>query len=386
MNIITVENNYQINEFHNLIYNIYRDNNQYVPHIKQEIESVFDPLKNPLHKHGQIQRYILQNNHETVGRIAVFVNEKNKNKSSIPTGGIGFFECINNQKFANILFDTCVKWLKDRQIEAMDGPINFGEKNKYWGLMTEGFENHTVYGQNHHLPYYKHLFENYGFEIYYNQHVYCKDLYVSYPDKFYERAERIKSRKNIYFDHLKGNDYKKYANYFISVYNDAWGSHHNFKPMQLEQAEKMFTKMKMVIDKKLIWFAFYKDQPIAFFIGIPDPNQYLKYINGNLNFIGKLKLLFYKLFKKPNIVSAMVFGVIPKFQKLGMESALANHTSNIMKENGYKYVVQTWIGDFNPKMIKVCESFLGSDIYQKLATYRYIFNRNFKFEKHPVIK
>ena len=82
----------------------------------------------------------------------------------------------------------------------------------------------------------------------------------------------------------------------------------------------------------------------------------------------------------------MVFGVIPKFQKLGMESALANHITNVMRKIGYKYVIQTWIGDFNPKMIKVCESFLGSDIYQKLTTYRFLFDEKAEFIPHPIIK
>ena len=99
-----------------------------------------------------------------------------------------------------------------------------------------------------------------------------------------------------------------------------------------------------------------------------------------------MKFLFHKTFRQANVVSAMVFGVIPKFQKLGLESAVANHTTNDMLKNGYTTVIQSWIGDFNPKMIKVCESFLGSDIYQKLTTYRYLFDKKAEFKPHPIIK
>ena len=104
-----------------------------------------------------------------------------------------------------------------------------------------------------------------------------------------------------------------------------------------------------------------------------------------LNTLGKIKFLFYKTFNSPKICSGMVFGVIPKFQKLGMESAIADIvTKNILKA-GYTHVMQTWIGDFNPKMIKVCENFFGSDIHQKLTTYRYLFDKNAKFIPHPII-
>ena len=386
MDIIKVINKSQIEEFHNVVYTIYKHNKNWIPHIQQDVETVFNPNKNSYHNRGEIERFILQQNNKTIGRIAVFYSDRKNNKDSLKTGGIGFFECINNQSAANALFETSIAWLKKRNIEAMDGPINFGEKEKYWGLMVKGFEKQTIYGQNYHLSYYKDLFEKFGFKAYYNQHVYCKDLTEPYPDKFYERAGRIKSRPDFSIDHMKNYDFKKYAQYFVEVYNAAWGTHHNFKPLKVEQAEKMFKKMKAIIDQRLIWFGFYKKTPICFFIGIPDANQYLKYTNGNLNMIGKLKFLFHKTFNKSDTVAALVFGVIPKFQKLGLESALAEHTSNEMLKDGYTKVIQSWIGDFNPKMIKVCENFLGSDIYQKLTTYRYLFDKKAVFKPHPIIK
>jgi len=386
MNIIKVINKSQIEEFHNLVYSIYKEDKNWIPHIQQDVEAIFNPNKNLHHKKGEIARFILQKNTKTIGRIAVFYSTKHQKKDSLKTGGIGFFECINNQEAANMLFKKSVSWLKERKIEAMDGPINFGEKEKYWGLMVEGFDKPTIYGQNYHLSYYKDLFENFGFKSYYNQHVYCKDLREPYPEKFYERAARIKSRPDFLIDHMKNYDFKKYAQYFVEIYNAAWGTHHTFKPLKVEQAEKMFKKMKAIIDQRLIWFGFYKEVPICFFLAIPDINQYFKYINGNLNMIGKLKFLFHKTFNKSDTVAALVFGVTPKFQKLGLESALAEHTTNAMLKDGYKKVVQSWIGDFNPKMIKVCENFLGSDIYQKLRTYRYIFDKKAVFETHPIIK
>ena len=158
MNIIKVINNSHIEEFHKLVHTLYKDDQNWIPHIKQDVETVFNPNKNPYHKKGSIDRFILQKNNSTIGRIAVFYSTKKNDNDSIKTGGIGFFECINNQKAANILFETAVNWLKDRNVDAMDGPINFGEKEKYWGVMVEGFDKQTIYGQNYHLFYYKKLF------------------------------------------------------------------------------------------------------------------------------------------------------------------------------------------------------------------------------------
>ena len=155
MDIIKVINKSQIGEFHNLVHNIYKEDKNWIPHIQQDVEAVFDPKKNSYHKRGEIERFILKKENTTIGRIAVFYSNKKTKKDSMKIGGVGFFECINNQEAANLLFEASVAWLKERKIEAMDGPINFGEKEKYWGLMVEGFDKPTIYGQNYHLNYYK---------------------------------------------------------------------------------------------------------------------------------------------------------------------------------------------------------------------------------------
>jgi hypothetical protein len=75
-----------------------------------------------------------------IGRIAAFVNKRYKNKGDdVPVGGMGFFDCINNQEAADMLLDVARHWLGQRGMEAMDGPINFGERDKWWGLLVEGF-------------------------------------------------------------------------------------------------------------------------------------------------------------------------------------------------------------------------------------------------------
>ncbi|WP_449435012.1 hypothetical protein [Pedobacter steynii] len=52
---------------------------------------------------------------------------------------MGFFECINDKEAAFKLFDTAKLWLAENGMEAMDGPINFGENDSFWGLLVEGF-------------------------------------------------------------------------------------------------------------------------------------------------------------------------------------------------------------------------------------------------------
>ena len=94
MDIIKVLNKSQIEEFHNVVHTIYKDEKNWIPHIKQDVETVFNPKRNSYHKRGEIERFILKKDNLTIGRIAVFYTIKEK-PDSMKTGGVGFFECVN---------------------------------------------------------------------------------------------------------------------------------------------------------------------------------------------------------------------------------------------------------------------------------------------------
>ena len=114
------------------------------------------PPKNKTFRHGECTRWVLQTSEgEFLGRIAAFINKKYKNKGDeFLVGGIGFFDCINDQSAADMLFDVAKHWLLQRGVEAMDGPINFGERDRWWGLVTEGFQE-PLYCMNYNPPFYR---------------------------------------------------------------------------------------------------------------------------------------------------------------------------------------------------------------------------------------
>ena len=130
----------------------------YIRPLDKDIRSVFDEKKNKAFRTGKAARWILYDEQgEPIGRIAAFTNKKYKNKGDKqPTGGIGFFDCINDQEAADLLFDVARHWLMNEGMEAMDGPINFGERDRWWGLVTQGFQS-PLYGMNYNPPYYKEL-------------------------------------------------------------------------------------------------------------------------------------------------------------------------------------------------------------------------------------
>jgi hypothetical protein len=351
-----------------------------------EINDVFDPKKNRAFNSGDAKRWILKdNNGNLLGRIAAFISSKYINKGdAYPVGGCGFFDCIDDQKAADILFDAAKDWLKQNAMEAMDGPINFGERDKWWGLMAEGFDDEPMYGISFNPRYYQKLFEGYGFQNFYNQYYYSLGVYGTLSEKYPERHARFASKPDYKLMHIDKSNLSKFAKDFSSVYNAAWSQHDEAKEISYEKALALFNKMKLIMDEKLVWFAYYKDDPVGVWINIPDLNQYFKYFGGKFGWWQKLRLLILQRTKASNKINGVAFGIVPKFQALGIDAYMIYGGASVIREKGgYELIEMGWAGDWNPRMVGVYKA-IGGTQSRRMITYRYNFDRSRIFERHPV--
>lgn len=365
---------------------LYKDDTNWVRPLNKDIEEVFDPKKNKYFRHGEAIRWILyDDNKKPVGRVAAFINKKTAKTFEQPTGGLGFFECINDQTAAFMLFDACAKWLKERGMEAMDGPINFGEKDKWWGLMVDGFTEPT-YCMYYHPRYYRRFFESYGFKTYYEQYNYLMQVTQKLPQKYAEKADRIAKNPGYSCVHIDKKQLEKFAEDFRTVYNSSWIKHHNFKGMSKEQAMTIMRAIKPIMDEDLMWFAYFEDKPIAFYIMLPELNQIFKHLNGRFGPIAKLQFLYYRWRGVCRKMFGVAFGIIPEHQGKGVEGYIITHAARKIQPAGkYDTFEMTWIGDFNPKMIAICED-LGATKYRTYITYRKLFDETKEFKRAPEIK
>jgi hypothetical protein len=356
--------------------------------LDKDINEVFDKEKNKAFRFGEVIRWILKDDAgKLIGRIAAFTNKKYKNKGDdVPVGGIGFFECINDQAAADLLLDNGKHWLIQHGMEAMDGPINFGERDRWWGLITNGFTP-PLYCMNYNPPYYVTLFENYGFKLFYNQVCFALDAKKPLAQKIMDRHKMHDDNPDISFETMKRNNLAKYAVDFVEVYNKAWAGHGGLKQMNKEQVMLMFKKMKPVMDEDILYFVYHKGTAIAMFINLPDINQYFKHLNGKFGLLQKLEFVWRQKFRKSRKFVGMVFGVVPEWQGTGIDSYIIGECRRIVQKPDQLYLEyeMQWIGDFNPKMINVAESFGDTFRSRNLATYRYLFDRTKEFHRHPMV-
>lgn len=386
MQIIEVTGKYLERVFIEVNVNLYKNDPNYIRPLDKDIGEVFNPNTNKAFQNGKIIRWVLQDEKGGfIGRIAAFVSDKYKNKGDKqPTGCFGFFDCINDQDAANLLFDTAKNWLIGQGMEAMDGPINFGERDKWWGLVVEGFQP-PLYGMNYNFPYYKELFGRYGFGVFYYQNCHSRKVYGKLDDRFYTGHKRLEERGGFECRMITKEKLEDYARDFVKVYNAAWAIHEGNKEMSEELAIKLFRAMKPIMDPRIAWLTYYKNEPIGMYISIPDLNTVFRRFNGKFGWWEKLRFLYYQKTGGLNKMVGIIFGVVPRFQALGVDYFMIVEAAKVIQyKTEYQETELQWQGDFNPKINNISKH-LGFSQSRRLATFRYLFNRSRPFERHPIL-
>ena len=382
MKIVAVRNRKAEKAFLDFPRKLYRNDPNHVIQFDSEIRNAFDPEINPYFRHGDAVRWIALNDRgETVGRIAAFYDTQKDEADYVRSGGCGFFESIDDQQVAFLLFDTAKAWLQENAYEAMTGPINFGENDTNWGCLVQGFIPQGL-GMNYNLPYYKDLFESYGFKLYYRQLSFHLDIVKPFPERFWKIAEWINKRPGYSYKHFELKKTAQFVDDTAYIYDQAWSQlRKDYTPIDKASLYDELRKIKMILDEEMIWYAYYKDEPIAFFMFLPDANQIFRHLNGKLHLINKLRFLYYKNNKTITRARGTAAGIIPKFQNSGVDSGIFYLLRQVMdRKPQYKEFELSWVGDFNPKMISLYLN-TGAVNTKTHYTYRYLFDREMPYQR-----
>jgi hypothetical protein len=234
--------------------------------------------------------------------------------------------------------------------------------------------------------YYKEYFEEYGFRNYFEQYSFhrmvrdSKGKIVSFPDRIMKIAEWLSSRPGYSFRHFTFRESRKYFEDICEIYNTTWTYlKEDFTPLDPVILEETMLKAKDIIDEELIWFAYLNNKPVAFFVLLPDFNQILRHINGKLNPLSIIKILYYKSIHEMSRARAIVGGVHHSHQNTGIESAIFYQLYQVFKRKPWITELElSWVGDYNPKMLAIYSA-LAAEKAKTHVTYRYLMNDKIPF-------
>ncbi|HED37475.1 MAG TPA: hypothetical protein ENI76_04415 [Ignavibacteria bacterium] len=366
INITTVNNKNDLMRFIKFQWKIYQGDKHWVPPLLMDRKKILDKQKNPFFKHAEAEYFLAERNGEIVGRIAAIKNDLHNKYHNDKTGFFGFFECINDQEVANMLFDSAKNWLKSKGLDTMRGPANPSSNDEY-GMLLEGFEDEARILMTYNPKYYLQLCENYGFKK-------VKDLYayklehdkVISSSKLKRVAEIAAKRAEIKITQLNMKNFYSDVEKVKFVYNKAWAPNWGFVPMTDEEIDALAKDLKPLAEPSLVLFGEIKGNLVGFALTLLDYNYIFKQLNGKLLPFGFLKLFTQK--KKIEWCRIITLGIIPEYQKRGLDAVFYWEIVNRAHNLGVDLGEASWILEDNDMMNRGAEVMKG-ELYKKYRIY-----------------
>ncbi len=349
---------------------IYKGDENWVPPIIYDVRKNLDTVKNPFYKHSRIQLFLALDGKTIVGRIAAVINDNHNNKYNDKVGFFGYFECINSKEVSIALFEAAGNWLKENGMDTMRGPINLSVNDEV-GLLVDGYDSPAVLLMMYNPRYYEKLILDYGFiqakEMY--AYIFGEDQIKVNP-KSIQKLERVADivvkRDNIKIRKIDLKDLENELLKVMKVYNCAWID--NWGSVQMTEDEFKFVaaSLKPLVDADIVYFAEVNGEPVGFSLSMPDWNKIFKNLNGKLFPFGIFKILTGR--KKIDGIRVMIMGIIPEYQRKGIEAVFINNTIKIGNSKGYKYAEISWILEDNVPMVQTAIN-LGAEKYKTYRVY-----------------
>ncbi len=360
-------------QWHAVLDTIYAGDPLYVHPLQSDIEDIMS-YKNAAFTGDNLRRWIVTDDrNRPVGRIAAFIDESRNEELDLPVGGMGFFESTDEDTVADLLLTAAEDWLRERGMHVVDGPVNFGERDKFWGLLTRGWYR-PIYQETYNPPYYRRLLEERGYQPH-EQCLTMRGVVSEFPgERLGKLASRVRERYGLYTKQLDRNNLRQGADDFAEAYNAAFNHWPYFKPLSGDDIYPTFQQMKPIMDPHLTCLAYNKEgRPIGLAGLIPDINCFLGGTRGKLDLFGLPKFLWrLKFQKQPRNCKGIAFGIAQDYQRQGVYPLMVDamfqsgdrHTSRT-----YRYVDMATIRGHNKLMVDTCRQ-MNTDIHRVHVAYR----------------
>lgn len=353
MQIIEVRSEADWHLFHRVPHRVYAEDPNWIFPMEADIQDTFNPQKNLVFKNGAAAVFVMVDDQGIpVGRITAFIDHDRNKTLPYPLGGIGFFECIDKEEFANSLFDKAESWLLQQGAAAVDGPINFGERDKYWGLLDRG-RYAPLFLENYQPEYYKKFFLNRGY-IPYEQILTMRGDTRDIPvERLKGFADRIRKSNNVVVEGFRFAEAERYAKDFCEVYNASFRDFQHFKPVNPELVYRFLKGARLFMDPNLMCIVYFEGKPAGFCLLFPDYNPILKSFKGKLNWLNGFVFFLRKQFTKTYFAKGMGFGVHPDYRSKGISAFLLEFMASQRNRSVYPVMYLPTIRAHNKEIISI---------------------------------
>jgi len=345
-----VISNNDYNNFVKLPYNLYKNNEFWIPPIINEELKSLKPKYNPAFDFCEAKFFIAFHNNKCVGRIAAIINHKHNEILGKIIGRIGKIEFINNTEVTDKLFNAAETWLKEKGVESVHGPLGFTNLDNQ-GLLIEGFDHLPSMASVYHFPYYAEHFERLGYIKENDWIEFRLFLADEIPEKASRLADMIQKRYKLKIISFKTNkELASWGNKIFTLLNQSFTELPYVSPFTDKMIDYYSKKYFSLLNPKFAKVILTENNEMAgFIIGIPSLSLAMQKAKGKLLPFGFMHIM--KALKKPKVVDLLLTGVPPHLQGLGVPALLINELQNVIIKHNVKVVETTGIFETNQKAI-----------------------------------
>jgi GNAT superfamily N-acetyltransferase len=368
--IFPVTNLSQRHRFVIFPWQIYKNDPLWVPPLVKERLRFIDPASGVFFKRGIADFFIATRDGKAVGTICCANDRETNAARGLKDCMIGFFECIQDEKVAEALFEHARKWASAHYLEALYGPFNLDYEDGY-GILVDGRDRPPTLLCGHTPPYYQGFFEQYGFQTTRGDNLayeITQEMGSAEIDRISRLAARLRTRNRI---RIRSGDLEHWDDEVERIYillNRSLAHLPDFIPWPKDALQASLGQFRQIIDPELILFADVDSETVGFFPGIPNINEAIIHANGLRYPWDYLRLMPY-LRRQPKCLAIKSVLVLPEYWKTGVAVMLFAEMAKRALPKGYQWIDLSLTSEDNPYTPTLAKR-AGARLYKRYRVYR----------------
>lgn len=261
-------------------YSVYADDANWVPQLNLIEKQRISPRHAPFFTFAEAAFFVASRGGKPVGRITAQVNRRHLEVHRDNTGHFGFFDCADDPEAAHGLVGAAARWLKERGLSRMMGPLSFSI-NEECGCLIAGFDSPPAMLMPHGKPWMGALLEQTGLAKEIDLFAY-RTQPKQLPPRIAQLAGRAERFANVKLRHFDMRRYRAEIELLVEIYNDAWSDSWGFVPFSAAEIDALARELRPFFRNEYGRFLMIDGQEVGFAVGLPDINGIIAPYRGRL--------------------------------------------------------------------------------------------------------
>ena len=309
---------------------LYRDSKCYVPALISDEVGTLMPEKNPAFEFCESVYYMAYRDGKPVGRIAGIINHRFNESHNKKEGRFGWVDFIDDDEVVDALFEPVKKWLKEKGMTEITGPLGFTDMDLE-GMLTDGYDQLSTMNSIYNYPYYPEHMARLG----YQKEVGWVERKVAVPrkgheanqEKYFKVAELVKRRYGFRIRKFKSKREIMREGYIpkvLGVVNRAYANLYGYSEMDQAQMEAYAKQYLPFLDKRYLSVVETAEgEVIGMGICITSLSRAIQKAKAKLFPFGwyyMAKALWFN--RHPETLDMLLVGVLPEYQEKGANALI----------------------------------------------------------------